>query len=304
MNDKPKREMTVYERIDTAGYSRDLPATISEERFVRSIKSTLALNPGTRRIASTPAGADSLILACSKAAADGLIIDGREAALVPMTIKIKGKNGEQDRYEERLQYIPMVQGLLKRARNSGVIASITAQVVYKNDRFLYTLGDDEKIIHEPLMEGDRGPGVAVYAIATMKDGLRTREVMLAGAVMAIASQSKNKYQYDQKDGKNWGEWWRKTVIRRIVKYIASSSDVSDLSKLIEHSDEEFDFEAEADRRAAAPAGKRRGGAAAALRDVTPPKPGPEDENQDVDYGDGDDVPDKTIDHEPKPGDPI
>lgn len=291
-----KKELTIYDRVSSGGFSKSLPAHIAEDKFVRSIHSTLAMNPQVRKIAGTPAGAESLMLACSKAATDGLIIDGREAALVPMTVKVKGKDGGQDTYEDRLTYIPMVQGLMKRARNSGQIASLTAQVVYANDRFHYTMGDDERITHEPLMDGERGRGRAVYAIATMKDGTRVREVMFEGAVMKIAAQSKNSFQYDQEKGKNWGEWWRKCVIRRIIKYIASSADIEALGPLIQHSDEEFDYDNQ-EPGIQAPAGKKRGGAAAALRDVTPPR-STSDEDQSQDDGkDYDEVPPKTIDND-------
>ncbi len=67
--------------------------------------------------------------------------------------------------------MPICQWLaasLKRYRNSGELASISAQVAYSNDMFDYQLGDDEQIIHKPLLGGERGTPIAVYCIAKTK----------------------------------------------------------------------------------------------------------------------------------------
>lgn len=309
------KELTVYQRLETTNFTTALPKHITNDKFVKTALTALVLNPELKRIAeASRGGTNSLILACSKAAADGLILDGREAALVPMTIKVS-KRGETDKFEKRLQYIPMVQGLLKRARNSGEIADIDPQVVFERDKFIYRKGDDACIIHEPFMDGDPGRGKYVYAIATMKDGTKKREVMTERQVMRIASQSKNPDQYDQTKGKNWEEWWRKTIIRRITKYIANSSDNPDLVRLVDRIDETFDYD-RPEQDLTPPAGKRRGGAAEALRDITPGGKTTAAPKQEEDYSqDPDDYIDSTVvdpnaqpdtneDRSERPGDPF
>lgn len=256
----------------TPEFGKALPAHISPEKFQRTVLTALTMNPDIARAASnTPGGMQSLLTACTKAATDGLIIDGREAALVTFRQKVSGKN-EPDRYEDRVQYIPMVAGLMKKARNSGEIASIAAHVVYQNDRFAYVLGDEERIEHSPKLDGQRGGPIAVYAIVRLKDGSVQREVMDKDAVMRIASQSKNSFQYDPAKGKNYGEWWRKTVIRRISKYLPSSSDRDEFMQAVGRLDDDFDFDPEIDSPvtpATTQGPKKRGGAAAALKNVTP-----------------------------------
>src|SRR5690606_18399852 len=108
--------------------------------------------------------------------------------------------------------------------------------VYSNDKFEYVLGDDERIVHEPKLTGDRGEPVAVYAIVRLKDGSVQREVMSKSDVMRIAKQSKNEKQY-LPDSPNFAEWWRKTVIRRISKYLPSSSDRDEFQRAVERIDE-------------------------------------------------------------------
>lgn len=298
--------VTIQDQItkSAASITAGLPAHIPAEKFIRSVKTAIALSPDVQRACRTEGGIQSLKLACSRAAADGLVIDGREAALVTFRQKVSSK-GEADKWEDRLQYIPMYQGLLKKLRNSGQLASISAQIVYANDHFDYQLGDDETIVHKPAPLGtDRGKGIAVYAIARLKDGTVQREVMDINAVMRIAAQSKNPDQYDQTKGKNWTEWWRKTVIRRIVKWLPASSD-KEIGDIIEHADDEFEFNQDVAPAAPSPARKTRGGAAAALKDVTPPAPQPADESQDAEvYDDFDPETGEVVEARQLDSDPI
>jgi len=123
----------------------------------------------------------------------------------------------------KVQYMPMIGGILKKIRNSGELASISAQVAYQNDFFEYELGDDEKITHKPFLGADRGKPVAVYAIARTKDGAVYREVMSVPEVEKVRQASR------AANAGPWVQWWdemaRKTVIRRIAKRLPSSADV-------------------------------------------------------------------------------
>lgn len=185
-----------------------LPPQIPVEKFIRTTITAVQMNPELL-------GADrrSLLGTCMKAAQDGLMLDGREAA----PVIFRTKEGP------KVQYMPMVGGILKKIRNSGELASIAAQVAYTNDLFEYELGDDEKIIHKPFLGGARGEPLAVYAIAKTKDGAIYREVMSVEDVEKVRASSRA--------GKfgPWVEWWdemaKKTVIRRLAKRLPSSADV-------------------------------------------------------------------------------
>lgn len=274
-----------------------LPKHIDADAFARTIQTALQVQPDLMQ--ATPR---SLMVACMKAATDGLILDGREAALVMRNVNVGTRDNAK--WEKQATYQPMVQGLMKLARNSGQIASIVAQVVYANDRFTYVLGDDERIEHAPApLDQDRGKPIAAYAIVKLTDGTTIREIMRASEIMNIGSQGSNSYQYDPAKGKNYAEWWRKTVIRRITKYIPRSSDaIGRFEQAAERIDEEFEFEAEAPP-AAQPI-KKRGAAAAALRDITPPQhPEPA---HDADTGEiiDEPPPPEAGDPGPQPGDDI
>jgi recombination protein RecT len=189
-------------------FASALPPQIPVEKFIRTTLTAVQMNPEL-----LSADRRSLLGACMKAAQDGLLLDGREAAPVIFNTK-DGK---------KVQYMPMVGGILKKIRNSGELASISANVVYDKDFFEYELGDDERIVHKPFLGADRGQQLAVYAVAKTKDGAIYREVMSVADVEKVRAASRA--------GKfgPWADWWdemaKKTVIRRMAKRLPSSADV-------------------------------------------------------------------------------
>ena len=192
----------------TPEFAAALPAQIPVEKFVRTVITVVQMNPS-----HLDADRRSLLGACMKAAQDGLLLDGREAALVPFN----SKGGRA------LQYMPMIAGILKKIRNSGELASISANVVYQRDQFDYELGDEERIKHKPHLGEDRGTPIAVYAIARTKDNAVYREVMSVGEVEKIRRASRAANAGPWVD--HWGEMARKTVIKRLAKRLPSSADL-------------------------------------------------------------------------------
>ena len=199
-----------------------LPPQINVEKFVRTTLTAVQMQPELLQ-----ADRRSLLGACMKSAQDGLLPDGREAALVIF----RSKEGP------KVQYMPMIGGVLKKIRNSGELASISAQVAYSADLFEYELGDEEKITHKPFLGGDRGDPIAVYAVAKTKDGAIYREVMSVSDVEKVRAASRA--------GRfgPWVDWWdemaKKTVIRRMAKRLPSSADVD---QMMESDNDQYDFQ--------------------------------------------------------------
>ena len=257
-------------------FAKSLPGHISADKFVRTAQTAVAL---TRNIEK--ANPQSLLSACSKAAADGLILDGREAALVI------DRNGD-------VQYRPMMRGLLRLAWQSGEIKGMVVEIVRKGDVFRHAPTNlTQPITHEVNHEGERGNPFVVYALAELKDGGIVHEVMSVDDVNRIRDRSDAWKAY--KAGKikstpwhtDWSEMARKTAFRRLSKYLPSSTDKDRFAQAVERIDDDYSFEADADHAGEIttpkPAVKKRGGAAAALKDVTPPKqqaeqPEPEDDD--------------------------
>jgi len=200
-----------------------LPPQINPKKFIRTTITAVQMNQDL-----LACDRRSLLGSCMKAAQDGLLIDGREAALV--IFNVKGT--------PHAQYMPMIGGLLKKLRNSGELASISANVAYTNDEFRYELGDEERIVHNPKMGGPRGEPIAAYAIARTKDGAIYREVMSVDEIEQVRSVSRA-----AKNGP-WVAWWgemaRKTVLRRLMKRLPSSADID---QMLDHDNETNDLSA-------------------------------------------------------------
>jgi recombination protein RecT len=213
-------------------FSMALPPQIPVQKFIRTTLTAVQMNPDLLQ-----ADRRSLLGSCMKAAQDGLLLDGREAALVIF----RTKNGPA------AQYMPMVGGLLKKLRNSGELASVSAHCVYENDSFEYQLGDDEKIVHKPLLQGNRGKVVAAYAIGKTKDDAIYREVMTIDELEKVRNVSR------ARDSGPWTQWYdemcKKTVLRRLMKRMPSSSDVD---QVVEHDNETNDLNAPSKQEPGAP----------------------------------------------------
>lgn len=181
-----------------------LPEHVTFEKFERVVR--MAVNKNKAMLNCTP---QSLFGACVQAAADGLLPDGREGAIIPR----KGQACWQ----------PMVAGLMKLARNSGDIASISAQVVFEGEKFQFLLGDEERIEHERDLTKTGGRIVAAYAVARLKDGSEPiREVMSWQQIEQVKRVSMARESGPWKDWPD--EMARKTVIRRLSKRLPMSTD--------------------------------------------------------------------------------
>lgn len=222
----------------TPQFQSALPSNIKVEQFKRVIMTAVNMNPDLYR-----ADRRTFFNAAMKAAADGLLPDGREGALVIYKTKKKvERNGrEVEEYIQAVQWLPMVYGLIKRLRQSAEISAISARVVYQNEvdqgRFNFKIVDgEEKLSHEPILIGERGKPVLVYASARFKDGTVQNEPLTLADVEKARAVSKT----GNSEGGPWNKWWdemaRKTAIKRLAKYLPASAE--DLRHVFARDDED------------------------------------------------------------------
>lgn len=287
-------------------------ANVDSQRFMKMVKNAILRDP---EIAE--ASARSVYLECMKAAADGLVIDGREAALVRFKTNKRKKVGNQwqDNWQTEVAYIPMVAGIMKRVRNSGEIASWSVELVFENEyksgRFEYRAAPDPYIRHDPLIVGDRGPVVAAYSAVRLRDGSYHYEVMTRDQLDSIKGRTKsrkkknvNGEQVEEITGP-WAtdeeEMFRKTVIRRHSKRLPVSSELMDVASRV---DSLYDMDPDTGELVDVPApvaAAKRISAAKKLRQATKPdnrpapEPEPEDEPEQEDAGEAE--ADEAIDGE-------
>jgi len=153
------------------------------------------------------------------AAQSGLYIDGfiGDAHMIP--------------YKGNVQFQPGFKGLMKLARNSGEVSTISAHVVYAGETFEYSRGDDECLTHTGRPDGT-GKMDAVYAIATMKDGSKQRAVLWPDEVDNIKKSSHGSSGANSPWVKHPGEMWKKTAIKRLCKMLPMSTEQDSLNRVI------------------------------------------------------------------------
>lgn len=175
-----------------------LPGPGGPERFVRAAVTLLQSNPEIAEKADGASVAQSLI----RCAQDGLLPDGREAAIVP--------------YKGKAQYLRMIAGVRRLAAEFGW--SLRTAVVYEHDEFEFERGLQPRLTHRPARPGvDRGRMIAAYAIAN-KPGVATEfEVMYEPDIDKARASSRSK------DRGPWVDWpermWEKTVGHALFKQL-------------------------------------------------------------------------------------
>ena len=199
-------------------FTEALPRQMDVNKFISVAKLTLNKNPKLLQADKT-----SLMQTFMKAAQDGLYLDGREAAAV--------------QYGNQVNYLPMVEGVIKLMHNSGLIKTISAEVVYENDCFEYELGSNPHVKHIPLLVGNRGNRICVYCyVQTANDG-EYIEIMNMDDLDKCKQQAKGA----SSPHSPWVKWFdqmaKKTVIHRIAKRLPKNDAISSVVRI----DEDTDF---------------------------------------------------------------
>lgn len=228
---KPKEQISYLLNQKKGELAKMLPKTLSIDRLLKVAQIAATTTPALAKC-----DVASLVGAIGQCAQMGLepnTVLGH-AYLVPFNTKRKDTNGNE-RWVNSVQVIIGYKGLIDLARRSGQIVSIAAHEVCENDKFELVYGLNETLNHTPCM-GDRGDVVGFYAVAKLKDGGHSFEFMSRQQVEEIRSGSqsamKDEWENGQKTGRRIpkdGPWWqhfvemgRKTVIRRLAKYLPLS----------------------------------------------------------------------------------
>lgn len=189
-------------------FSSILPPGIPFERFRSVMMTAVANSPDLILKCSF----ESLILAAMKAAEDGLLPDGREAAFIP--------------FAGTVQYVQMVAGLRKLAWGSSLQAVVQTHLVYEGETIRILKGSESKIIHEVTLDSlDQGMDAVIgaYAIATLPDGRQLFEVMGKAEIKKFREFSKAK-----RAGSPWIVWpeqmLRSRPAKRLLKALPLQSN--------------------------------------------------------------------------------
>ena len=232
------RENTLQSVNETVASWRDemlgfLPTDLNIDSYMKSV-STALINNIDIFIECTP---ESIKRACIKAANDGLRPDGKEGALVKYWNKDAPVPGSNTKGANEAQWMPMVFGIRKKAREKdGII--IKAMVVHKADDFEWYEGDDGRIEHKPApLDVDAGEVIGSYSIFMKEDGtILHREVMRKKDIESVRAASKSP------NSPAWSKWFGEMAKKAAVNRGAKSVPMSDSTRqVIDRDNDFFDF---------------------------------------------------------------
>lgn len=200
------------------------------EKNKSSIKSVLPMHMTPERmvkIALVAASRDPKLLQCTPESILRSLIQASELGLEPFTglqhaYIIPYRNNRTQAMEAEFQ--PSYRGLIDLARRSGDILSLEAHCVHEKDIFECELGSEPRIKHVPCFGKERGKVVIVYAIARLKNGGTQFQPMDVDEIEKIRRSSK------AANSGPWTQWWdemaKKTVVKRLMKYLPASVELS------------------------------------------------------------------------------
>lgn len=208
-NDMMKSELAkVFPAIKSV-----VPKHMTPERMARIALTTISRTPALAEC--TPASIIGAVMNCA--------ILGLEPNLIGHAYLVPFYNSKTGRKEAQFQI--GYKGLIDLVRRSGNVSSIYAHEVCQRDEFDYCYGLKKDLQHKPA-EGDRGQVTHYYACYHLKDGAYDFVVMTKAEVEAY----RDKYSKAAKFGPwvdNFDEMAKKTLIRRLVKYMPISIEVAE-----------------------------------------------------------------------------
>lgn len=203
-----------------------LPSHLKPDRFIR-----VALTALTRTPKLMQCEQESFFQCLLTLSQLGLEPDGRNAHLIPFE--------NRKRQVTECQLIVDYKGLVDLAMRSGKIAYIHADKICQNDVFVYDRGEIKK--HEVNFKVPRGDAYAYYALVRFKDGSEKPEVMPKEDIDKIRARSR------AKDSGPWvtdyDEMAKKTVFRRLTKWLQLSPEFRDALEKDADTLEEHRFDA-------------------------------------------------------------
>jgi len=191
-------------------------SSIDPKRMIRLVAAAASRNP--KLLECTPISVVSSLMTSAQLGLEPVGPLG-QAYLVPYW------NGQARVNEAQLQI--GYRGLIELARRSGAISSLEAHVVYEKDAFELVYGLASDIVHKPYLDGDPGQLRAVYAVARFKDGSVQFEVMTRAQVETIKARSQGGKNDKGPWATDYDEMARKTVVKRLCKYLPLSVEMAD-----------------------------------------------------------------------------
>lgn len=249
-----KKPQTVRQLIEgpefSAALAKSLPRHLKPDRFIR-----VAITAMLRVPKLALCDQASFLQALLQLSQYGLEPDGRRAHLIPYKNKKLSDKRGHDVYD--CQLVIDYKGLAELVMRSGLVSYLHADIVRRGDLFDYSKGELKNHVSwflrtDAAKPEKAGEIIAAYSVSRMKDGTEKVEVMSFDQLEGIRKRSQAANDGPWKTDPE--EMYKKTVFRRLSKWLPLSSEIRDAA---ENDDDVIDV-------TVAPAGSIGGGLAEAL----------------------------------------
>lgn len=233
-------EIRKYKKEDFAVIKERFTALgISEATFSKEVSFAIQIIGKTPLIAQC--NPESVLQSVMNLAQVGLTLNpvAKEAYLIP-------------RYDRASKgYVcylePDYRGLVRLATDTGSVIKITTNLVYAGDEFELKYGLETDIAHRPYftLGKEKGEITGCYSVAKLHDGSYQVEYMSIDELDMIKARSESFKAFA--DGKistciwntDSGEMYRKTVIKRLFKYLPRTTQNDQLNHAVELDNQDF-----------------------------------------------------------------
>ncbi len=191
--------------------ARALPDPSQVERFMRIAQTSIRNVPK--------------LMECSRLSLAGAIMQAAQLGLYPdmsgQCYIIPYKNSKTNSVEAQFQI--GYKGFIELFYRSEGTQSISAQAVYEMDTFTVSYGTEQQLVHKPKLHGDRGKAIGYYAVAKINNNT-------VFEFMSIDDIKKHKEKFSKGSSfspweKHFDEMAKKTVVKRLMKYMPLTSTV-------------------------------------------------------------------------------
>ncbi len=147
----------------------------------------------------------SIVLALLESARAGLMVDGKQAAILP--------------YKDQATFMPMTFGIIALMLRSPRVMKIEARAVYDGDDFAFQYGIRPDLEHTPRVIPSDDTLTYAYAVMWRERAPEpTFEVMSREEIEIVRATSRNAHHADSP----WVNWYsemaRKSAVKRLSKY--------------------------------------------------------------------------------------
>lgn len=144
---------------------------------------------------------------------------------------------------------PSYVGLQKLLTDAGSVTSIATNIVYENDFIEIDAADSVKpVSHKPeLNSAKKGAIIGCYSVATLANGAKQVEWMDVTQINEIRERSESYKSFKAGKAKSsiwesdYSEMCRKTVVKRIYKYLPRTERMNQIDTAISLSNQDFEI---------------------------------------------------------------